>query len=164
MSAIVGAPGRPSVRPCPVGRIAQSVLRRPGIPLLGDESLRIEHEERGPGERFLRSVLRRDERPPVDSRTHIVDDRRPEPARSRGLVAERPCEILGGCLALTEGVGVEDGAFRVEGRDGRDISLGPRALPRVGPALRGRPCVYFATSMALLSRITITLTWPGYSS
>ena len=35
------------------------------------------------------------------------------------------------------------------------------------PSIHGASCgvrVYFATSIARLSRITITFTWPGYSS
>jgi hypothetical protein len=61
-------------------------------------------------------------------------------------------------------MGIEDGVGRVQRRDRVLVGSRPRARPDLRPAARCGTGVYFATSMARLSRMTTTFTWPGYSS
>jgi hypothetical protein len=49
-------------------------------------------------------------------------------------------------------------AFRVERSDRLGVGIRPGLRPDSGPANRGGARVYLATSIARLSRITITLT------
>ena len=61
-------------------------------------------------------------------------------------------------------MGVEDGVGRVQRRYRVLVGSRPRARPHLDPLARCGAGVYFATSIARLSRITTTFTWPGYSS
>lgn len=137
---------------------------RPRVPLLHDQPVSVEEEKRRARQGLLGSVPRRDERPPVDRRTHSVDHGLAEPALRGCLIGERPRDVFGRCLAITERVGVEDRVVRVQRSNRVEIGDRPGPFPDRGPAGRGSPSVYFATSMARLSRMTITFTWPGYSS
>jgi hypothetical protein len=130
----------------------------PRIPLLHHARVGIEAEKRGSGERLPRTVLGGYDGPPVDRGSSSVDDGLSEPALGGSLVVEGPGDVLRGALPLAKRVRVEDGVVRVQRRDGRDVGGGPR----VGPDRRPAPCcvsrVYFATSIARDSRMTITLT------
>ena len=59
---------------------------------------------------------------------------------------------------------IEERILGVERGDRFDIGGRPGARPNVCPPLRRNPRVYFATSIARDSRMTMTFTWPGYSS
>jgi hypothetical protein len=55
-------------------------------------------------------------------------------------------------------MGVEDRVRGVQRGDRLDVRSRPRLRPGRGPATRGRAGVYFATSIARLSRMTMTFT------
>jgi hypothetical protein len=61
-------------------------------------------------------------------------------------------------LRLTKGLREKDRAVRIERRHSVGISLGPRQRPPRDPSVRGGAGVYFATSTARLSRMTMTFT------
>ena len=147
-----------------MGQLDATLVLRPDVPLLDDATGLVEAEQRRPGERRDRSVDGRDDTPPVHRCPSALHDGHAEAALGFALVAERPRDILGRHLRFAERMGVEDRVRRVESSDRLDILAGPRLVPYLGPAPCGPLGVYFATSMARLSRITITFTWPGYSS
>jgi len=53
---------------------------------------------------------------------------------------------------------MEEHVLGIESGDGFDVRDGPGARPHVGPSLRGGQGVYFATSIARDSRMTMTFT------
>jgi hypothetical protein len=136
----------------------------PRILLLHDQTLGVEAKQGRAGERLQRAVLGSDYRPPVDRGSQSVHDGLPEPALGGVLVSEGPRCVCGWSLPFAKRVRVEDGVLRIQRGDAVDVRQRPRTSPDGRPASRGVPRVYFATSMARLSRITITFTWPGYSS
>ncbi len=81
-----------------------------------------------------------------------------------GLLLECPEHVLARHLRLAERVRIEERIRGVESRNGVDVGSGPSAGPDICPALGGSPGVYFATSIDRDSRMTMTFTWPGYSS
>jgi len=148
----------------PGTELAAALVCRPDVPLLDDEPGIVEPEERRSGERLDGSVRGRDDSPPVHGGSRALHDRHTEATFRFALLAERPRRVLGGRLGGAERMRVEDGARCVERAYRLDVLARPRCLPDLGPVQCGRLGVYFATSMARLSRMTITLTWPGYSS
>ena len=137
---------------------------RPCVALLHDEAVAVEVKKGRAGERLQSAVLGGDDRPPVDSRSHSVHDGLPEPALGGVLAVECPSDVLRGCLRIAKRVGVEGGVRCIQLGDSVDVCDRPRTRPDGGPAPCGVPRVYFATSIARLSRMTMTFTWPGYSS
>ena len=154
----------PACQPSRARRVVPTVRLCPCVALLDDEAIRVECEQRRPGERLLGPVWRGDDCPPVDCRTRSVDYGLSEPTLRRRLIREGPGDVLGGRLAVAKRMRAEDGVICIERRDGRDVRARPRLLPDRSPAARPGPRFYFATSIARLSRMTITFTWPGYSS
>lgn len=148
----------------PVGEVTPSRDRRPGIALLDDASVSAEANQRRSSNRFDRTVRGRDRRPPVDRCAIPFDDRLAETALRHRLLAEHPVHVLLRHLPVAKRVRVENRVVRVEGGERVRVARRPRARPGVYPRTRSGSNVYFATSMARLSRITMTLTWPGYSS
>jgi hypothetical protein len=136
----------------------------PGIALLHHPAAVVEAEQRCPRQRLERAVVRRDECPPVNGRSCPFDDWLPETTLGSLLVGERPRGVLCRALRRTKRVRVERRVRRVQPRDRVDVGGGPRLRPGRRPATRGSVRIYFATSIARLSRMTITFTWPGYSS
>ena len=106
----------------------------------------------------------RDYAPPLDRCAVAVDERLSEAALGRRLVAEDPDDVLPYILPVAKRVRVEEGVPRVERGDGLDVRSRPRARPHLSPPPSRVRGVYFATSIARLSRITMTFTCPGYSS
>ena len=139
-------------------------LTRPHVALLHDQPVVREPQQRRSRQRLDRAVGARHDGPPVDGGAVALDDGLTEPALRPGLVGERPLDVLAGGLPLPERVREEDGVVGVERGDPLDVLTRPRLLPDVCPATRGGLAVYFATSIARDSRITMTFTWPGYSS
>jgi hypothetical protein len=130
----------------------------PRVALLGHETVRPEDQERRAGQRLDRAVPRSDNPPPVDGRALAVHQRRAEPALRSRLVAEDPRCVFAWTLVVAERMRVEDRISRVQGVDRLDVRGGPGVRPDRDPALGGSTGVYFATSIARLSRITITFT------
>ena len=150
-------------RPALVGRLAALDLV-PVVAVVDDEALLVEAEKRDAGNGLDLARPSRDRSPPLDCGAVTVDEWLAEPALGRGLLRERPGDVLADALPRSIRMGEEDGTGRVQRRDCVDICRGPCLRPDVGPASGCLSRVYFATSMARLSRITMTLTWPGYSS
>jgi len=148
----------------PAWKVDSAWRRRPRVPLFGNAAVRGKPEQRRSGDRFHLTVVARDHGPPVDSRPIVADDRLTEAHLEPGLFGERPGRILSRRLCLAKRVREEDRVVGIERCDRPVIALGPGLEPAGDPRLRGSPRVYFATSIARLSRITMTFTWPGYSS
>ena len=148
----------------PVRQLAPPGLLIPGVPLLDCETLVVEPEERGACQGLLRPVPGGDHGPPVHGRTRAVDEWLAKTALGRGLVIEGPRDVFGRLLPGAERMRVEDGSLGVERCDCIAIGARPRTRPDVRPPASRVTGLYFATSIARLSRITITFTWPGYSS
>ena len=77
---------------------------------------------------------------------------------------EDPCRVLTRLLCLAEGMRDERRVVRIQRGDRIGVACRPGVRPAVDPGASCGVRVYFATSIARLSRITITFTWPGYSS
>ena len=131
---------------------------RPDVPLLDDEPVVVEPEQGRPRERLHRSVGRGYDGPPIHSGARALDDRSPEATLSGSLICERPGRVLGGHLSFAMWVRPEGRVLGIEGGDRLGVRVRPRLRPDRGPVRRRGTCVYFATSIARLSRITITLT------
>ena len=97
-------------------------------------------------------------RPRIHGCAFAGDDRLTEPAFRVQLVRERPRDVLVWRLSRAKWVRVEHRVVGIESCDSADVALRPRTRPHLGPGLRGSGGAYFATSMARLSRMTITLT------
>ena len=148
----------------PERKVHPAWRRRPRVPLLGDAAVGGKPEQRRARDGLHSTVVTRDHGPPVDGRPIAVDDRLAETHLEFRLVGERPRRVLAWRLYLAKRVREEDRVVDVERRNRRVVALGPRLEPAGDPRLRGGARVYFATSMARLSRMTMTFTWPGYSS
>ena len=132
--------------------------------MLDDPPVLAEAEQRDARERLVVTRGARDDRPVLDRGPVTVDDRLAVPELDVGLVGECPRGVLTRRLRLSERVRHEDRVVRVQGGDGIGVTRRPGARPALHPGPSGRPTVYFATSIARLSRMTITFTCPGYSS
>ena len=148
------APGLTS----PVAELVTAGFGRPRVPLFADEAIATEAQQRRACDRLDRAIPRRDRSPPVHSRAFAGDDRLTEPAFRVQLVRERPRDVLVWRLPRAKWVRIEHRVVGIESCDSADVALRPRTRPDLGPGLRGSGGAYFATSMARLSRMTITLT------
>jgi hypothetical protein len=148
----------------PAGQLLSAGLAGPSIALLDDEAGIVEAKERRSRDRLDGSVLRCDRCPPIHGRSFSRHHRLAKTAFRCGLVGERPPHVLRRTLPLPEGMGVEDRRRPVQRRDRIDVRGWPRPRPDRDPPPRRSLGVYLATSIARDSRITMTFTWPGYSS
>ena len=133
-------------------------LGRPHVALLDDQARVVEAKQRHAGDGLDLARPRRDRSPPLDGGAVPGDDRLAEPALRRGLVLEGPSNVLTNVLTRTKRMREEDGACGVERDDRLEIRRRPGARPDVGPAASCLRRVYFATSIARDSRMTITFT------
>ena len=138
--------------------LVETRVRSPDVALLDDEPRPVETDQRDTRQRLYRSVDGPDDRPPVHRGAVVLHDRLAEPAFRRVLVSEGPRRVLVWRLRLAKRMGVENRVGRVESGDRVGVRPRPRIGPDRRPARRSRPCVYFATSIARLSRMTITFT------
>jgi hypothetical protein len=148
----------------PVSELATPRFGRPDVTLLHDSAVRSEPKERRPGDRLHGPVETGHHGPPVDCGAIAPHDRLAEAALGLGLPLESPEHIIPRSLGLAERLRIEERPLGVESRDRVDVRSRPGARPYVRPPSCGGLRVYFATSIARDSRMTMTFTWPGYSS
>jgi hypothetical protein len=131
---------------------------RPHVALLDDQTCVVEDEERHTGDGLDLARPRRDRSPPLDGGAVAVDDRLAEPALGRRLILEGPGDVLANVLTRTKRMREEDRIAGVERDDRVEVRGRPGLRPDVCPPTSCLRRVYFATSIARDSRMTITFT------
>src|SRR2546423_3651291 len=121
---------------------APSSAEAPEVALLDDEPLRVEPQERDPGELLRPTVLQHRLGAPLDGGAVAVHERRLERAGRRLLVRERRLDVVARRLRISEGMRLEVGAVGIERDDRLRLVRLPAALPGLAPALGGRARVH----------------------
>jgi hypothetical protein len=126
--------------------------------VLDDSPVLAEAEQRDTCDRLGVTRGAGDDRPVLDRGPVTVDHRLAIAEVDVDLVGECPGGVLTRRLRLSERVRDESGVIRVQRGDAIGVTLRPGARPTLHPSPRGGTTVYFATSIARLSRMTITFT------
>ena len=130
----------------------------PSVALFDDETIAAEAEQGRSRDCFDGTVRPGDRRSPVDGASAAHDHGIAESTFRPDLLGERPGDVLAWYLTGAERVRIEHGVVRVERRDDFHVACRPRARPGLYPGASRGLRVYFATSTARDSRITVTLT------